>query len=342
MRKLSNMKILACSLFLAVLAFSLLPIIVAGEEGKFENEDASVVWSTQVSKESVIVGEQFSATIDLVATIRQIPGGTYGTMIKLVNRLPARATISYDVVGIRANSDKEIFLGSYEISKSLPKLEEGATLDFRDEKVPTDGYLMFPEAAEYGGYTLYIRFTRVEAKISPLPTQNITEMIRKYLPPQSFDPGIELAEIELISAPPSGITPLRVIALSPYSDATGVAIDTAVSVSFSEAVEKSSAEAAFYISPSVRGKFSWMENVLTFIPNKKLSHGTAYKVTIGKTVRDLTGTSLAAEFEGSFTTQSKPSRWWIWPIVGVVAVVGVLVYFLLIRNRGKTIGQPEK
>ncbi|MFA4837029.1 MAG: Ig-like domain-containing protein [Dehalococcoidia bacterium] len=315
---------------MALLVFDLLPVFVAGQE-KVDSEYAAIEWDARVSKETVSHGEQFYATFDMISTIKKTPGAPQ-YILSLIGQLPSRAVLSYDVIARNEGDGNEISLGSFKISKSLPALKEGARIEFHDEKIPSEGYLEFPPEAESGKYALYAKFTRIEAAVS-IFHKDITGMVKDYLPPGAFDSGIKLAAIELIETPPSDITPPSVIRVSPFDGESDIPVDTCVSVSFSEAVEKSSAEAAFSISPSVRGKFTWVENVMTFTPVKKLSHGTLYKVTIGTMVRDLTNTPLATAFEGSFATESKPYRWWIvWPGIIGIGVASLLVC-LIIRQR---------
>ncbi|MDD5095822.1 MAG: Ig-like domain-containing protein [Dehalococcoidia bacterium] len=328
MRKIS---LLLFSVLLAILLFGLVPGPAAGLEF-FENEDARAEWQTSISKEKVIRGEQFYATLDLTATIRKIPGGAYGAMISLVNKLPTNATFSYDVFGKKDAASKELPLGSYKMSKSLPELKEGAKFEFPNEKIPSEGYLVFPKDAGFGRYTLYVRFTRIEANASFIH-KDITGMIRDYLPPQTFDSGIRLAEIELIEPPLPELTTPMVIAASPGNGFRGVSVGSNISITFNEPVDRASAEESFSVSPAVSGKFGWEGNVMTFTPKKKLSHGTIYRVAVGTSFRDLTNTAPAAEFSAEFSTKSKPSRWWIWPIVGAAVIAGLFVYFLLIRKR---------
>ncbi len=332
MKSVSGLRLFLLALLVVGLVTVALPSLAAGQaQEQFENEYAKVEWSTGLSKNRVIIGEQFHGTLDLVSNIKKMPGGAPKLLIDLVTKLPSRGTVSYEVLARKDEAGPELSLGFFKISQSLPSLKEGSTLEFPDAKIPSDGYLTFPKGTDYGRYILYVRFIEVEAKVS-LFHKDITGLVRDYLPERVFGTGIALAEIELIEAPTAAATPPAVIAISPYRDATRVPIGGNISTTFNEPVDRAAAEAAFSISPPVPGKFRWDGDELIFDPRKKLSRGTAYEVTIGSGVRDLTATSLASDYVWTFTTQPPPSRWWAWAILGTVAV-GCLAYFPVSRLR---------
>ncbi|MCL0090206.1 hypothetical protein M1O54_07675 [Dehalococcoidia bacterium] len=72
MRGVLGLKKFFYSVLIAVLAFSALPAFVVGS-GSAENQYATVVWQTSVSKERLDRGEMFYGTLNLVSTIKAIP-----------------------------------------------------------------------------------------------------------------------------------------------------------------------------------------------------------------------------------------------------------------------------
>ncbi len=68
---------------------------------------------------------------------------------------------------------------------------------------------------------------------------------------------------------------------------------TSIEVEFSEPVDHASAQAAFTISPSVEGAFSWSASSLTFTPAARLPLRTAFEVLVGSGVRDRAGNAMA-------------------------------------------------
>ena len=86
-----------------------------------------------------------------------------------------------------------------------------------------------------------------------------------------------------------------------------VSVSTAISVTFSEAMNTTSTEDAFSITPDVvAGSISWDGCVMTFTPDGDLAYETTYNVTIGTGAEDLDGNNLAEDFVWNFTTGSAP------------------------------------
>jgi len=69
--------------------------------------------------------------------------------------------------------------------------------------------------------------------------------------------------------------PPTVDATDPDDGATGVPVDTAIEVTFSEAMDTASAEGAFSIDPAATGSFGWDagDTVMTFTPDADLAGG---------------------------------------------------------------------
>lgn len=77
-------------------------------------------------------------------------------------------------------------------------------------------------------------------------------------------------------------------------DAETALTTSSIEVDFSEPVERATAEAAFAISPAVRGSFSWSSASLTFTPVARLPLRTRFAVTVAGGVRDRAGNEMAA------------------------------------------------
>ena len=95
-------------------------------------------------------------------------------------------------------------------------------------------------------------------------------------------------------------SPPTIVSYSPSG--TDVAVYTNISVSFSEPMNKSSAQNAFSISPNVSGSFSWAGNQMIFNPSSNLSYETTYTITISTTAQDLAGNNLQSPYTWQFTT----------------------------------------
>ncbi|MFC2052645.1 kelch repeat-containing protein, partial [Chloroflexota bacterium] len=102
------------------------------------------------------------------------------------------------------------------------------------------------------------------------------------------------------------LTPPSVVATVPVSNATGVAINTTIQVTFDEAMNTSSVEGAFSIAPPEDGSFNWSDNntVMTFTPADNLTYNKKYFVTIGTAAQDPTASPLEAEYQWTFRTET--------------------------------------
>ena len=105
-------------------------------------------------------------------------------------------------------------------------------------------------------------------------------------------------------------TPPTVIENTPTGE--NVPVTTEITVTFSEPMNKESAEGAFSLYPEsiyskVSGKFDWDENMMIFKPSSNLDYDTRYAVGVGmvwmqqQEAMDLAGNSLSW-YEWEFTT----------------------------------------
>jgi hypothetical protein len=111
-------------------------------------------------------------------------------------------------------------------------------------------------------------------------------------------------------------------------------------------MDRASAEAAFRITPSMNGAFSWSADsrVMTWIPQRALVSAATHVVNIDSSARDVAGNSMSGPYPFSFTTSASPLGGggvgdWIW-IIGVIvaAALGGLFLFLFMRQRSAKAG----
>lgn len=97
-----------------------------------------------------------------------------------------------------------------------------------------------------------------------------------------------------------------VTAVKPINNATGVAINTRVAVSFSELMDPTTINGATFIlmqgGNPVAGTVICVGSNAVFTPTSHLAISTVYTATITTGVRDLTRNHLAADYTWSFTT----------------------------------------
>ena len=97
-----------------------------------------------------------------------------------------------------------------------------------------------------------------------------------------------------------------VASTSPAAAATGVPAATNVTVTFSEPMDKASAQSAFSLVKSadgsgVSGTFTWSGNTLTFDPAAELAAGMGYTATVSTAAKDTAGNALATAKTWSYT-----------------------------------------
>ncbi len=106
----------------------------------------------------------------------------------------------------------------------------------------------------------------------------------------------------------------RLATISPPNSATNIAIATKISVTFSDAINKSSIEEAFSITPTVEGTFYWCGNTLTFLPSTNLAYETQYTIEINgyswrfKTAGEGFSVTIIDDLGRSITMVEKPER----------------------------------
>jgi methionine-rich copper-binding protein CopC len=95
----------------------------------------------------------------------------------------------------------------------------------------------------------------------------------------------------------------------PSDGATGVAVDTSIQLTFSEAMDTASVEGALSFAPAIACTFAWSsgDTVLTCDPDSDLAAGTDYDVTVSTSAQDADGTSLEAAASFGFETAAGPT-----------------------------------
>jgi Bacterial Ig-like domain len=104
-------------------------------------------------------------------------------------------------------------------------------------------------------------------------------------------------------------TPPTVLSTFPTINSGAVAMNTAIAVTFSEAIDPSTINTQNLIlmkdgSTPVAGSVTYFGTAALFIPAGNLSAGASYTATVTTMVKDLAGNSLAANYSWNFTTAS--------------------------------------
>ncbi|MDH4161178.1 MAG: Ig-like domain-containing protein [Nitrospirota bacterium] len=98
---------------------------------------------------------------------------------------------------------------------------------------------------------------------------------------------------------------------SPESNATGVAVNGAVSATFSEAMDPATFTVSSFLlkdgsNNAVSGAVNYAGTTATFTPSVNLAYSAGYTATVTTTVKDLAGNAPAAAYSWSFTTGAAP------------------------------------
>jgi len=157
-------------------------------------------------------------------------------------------------------------------------------------------------AGQYGGSGAFDEKLTVTGEIATGATisffVNGVDTTQTY----AFSPG-GVTELNLTAVPGEDTTPPTVSSVSPVADATGVAVGTTVSVTFSEAMSTATITTSSFTLDSVAGSVSYDSGTYTatFTPSANLAENTTYTATLSTAITDVAGNPLAA-YSWSFTT----------------------------------------
>ena len=118
---------------------------------------------------------------------------------------------------------------------------------------------------------------------------------------------LTLTQLDSIRA---GDVPPTVSSTSPTNGATGVAVNTTITATFSEAMDSSAiTTSTFTVSTggsNISGTVSYNSTTktATFTPSSNLSFPTTYTATITTGVKDAAGTAMVSNYTWSFATES--------------------------------------
>jgi hypothetical protein len=103
-------------------------------------------------------------------------------------------------------------------------------------------------------------------------------------------------------------TPPTVVRTSPRDGATGVAVKTKVTATFSEAIAASTITTSSFTLDGVLGSVSYNSGTYTatFTPSANLAYSTTYTATLSTAITDLADNHLASAYTWSFRTEAKP------------------------------------
>jgi len=102
--------------------------------------------------------------------------------------------------------------------------------------------------------------------------------------------------------------PPTISSTNPVNNATAVAVDAAITATFSEAMDSSTITTDTFLvsgSSNIAGTVTYSGTTATFTPAAALDYTTTYTATITSGAKDLAENSLEADYTWSFTTESE-------------------------------------
>ncbi|NOK59219.1 MAG: hypothetical protein GFH27_549283n320 [Chloroflexi bacterium AL-W] len=97
------------------------------------------------------------------------------------------------------------------------------------------------------------------------------------------------------------IEEISVIAFEP--DVADVPLESILAITFSRPVEHVSAEQAFVLYPTVKGRFEWEDTTLLFVPAESMQTQQNYRITIRPGITDTHGYTNRTETSWTFRTR---------------------------------------
>jgi N-acetylneuraminic acid mutarotase len=99
-------------------------------------------------------------------------------------------------------------------------------------------------------------------------------------------------------------SPPYVVLTLPSNGAKDVPVDARITIQWSEAMNRSSAEGAFSSTPLITCTWSWSGTEQTCIPGSTLHESTTYKITLSTAAKDSAGNAMRTPYTFEFTTGS--------------------------------------
>ncbi len=101
--------------------------------------------------------------------------------------------------------------------------------------------------------------------------------------------------------------PPTVISVSPGNNSTGVRLKATLTFNFDLTMDKTSTQAAFEITPSIAGNFTWTDNdkTLMFTPSTFYPANTVITAKIKNTAKSIFNVPMTNDYVLTFTTRSK-------------------------------------
>ncbi|NQT31163.1 MAG: Ig-like domain-containing protein, partial [Deltaproteobacteria bacterium] len=208
-------------------------------------------------------------------------------------------------------------------NKEWDKTFGGSSIDGSDSVAETSdgGYIIAGETLSYGSgdFDVWLVKTDTNGNKEWDKTFGGSVYERGYSVAQTSDGGYIITgrtwsygaggyDAWLIKVGGSDTTPPTVSSTSPTAGATGVSLDTAVTATFSEAMDASTITTGSFTIAGVSGSVSYNSGTYTatFTPSADLAYDTTYTASLSTAVTDAAGNPMASAYSWRFTTESAP------------------------------------
>lgn len=139
-----------------------------------------------------------------------------------------------------------------------------------------------------------------------------------------------------------------IVSVSPTG--AGVAVNAAITIVFSEPMDRATVEGAITISPSIgTPTYTWSDDneILNVSSFSKFAYDTFYNVNIGTGAKDVSGNNLSSAFMWNFTTEketvvlplSEPPYYLIVALVAIIAAIAIVAVFWMRKRKPKNEGK---
>lgn len=188
----------------------------------------------------------------------------------------------------------------------------------------------FPQAARHFAYMLSkwswlilaLLLLGLASMLPLLSSDVVGRTETDYQSTYSVESNLPMAGAVTVLADPAAAPGARILGITAGVGMRRDELEGAVpiAVTFSEPVDRTSAQAAFSLRPSAQGAFRWQGNTFIFTPKQPLTVQTAYTATVNTTAKTLRGKRIQAALSVSFKTAAPPSVLRTLPTMGASEV----------------------
>jgi Tol biopolymer transport system component len=288
---------------------------------------ASYLW-TQVSGTSVALTAASSATPTFTAPTTP---GTLTFRLTVTDNKGATGTDDMNVVVYAGDTNKKPNANAgndqFVVSGSPVALDAGGSYD-------PDGSIVAYLWEQTGGPAVALIGANTASPSFTAPSISTVLVFKLTVKDNKGAVGVDYVSISVVSVAVDTTAP-TVNTTIPVNAASGVSINSGVSVTFSEALDASTINTSIFTLNGPSGlvagtvTYNTTTNTAAFTPLAALAYNTTYTATITTGAKDLAGNPLASDYSWSFSTISSPVAVFV-----KTSIAGGIEFTLAIKNDG--------